>query len=181
MKLHIFTDASGEMCIVAYLQDKTTLKLTYVIGKCRVSIIRRTTIPKSKLQVPVCGFRLRRQILRDHDVEIDKIYHWTDSSTVLQWLRSAHKKQQVFLANKAVEILENSSMDQWRHVKGTENPADIDKRGMSIESLTESGWLNEPAWLGTTAWCQMNEVEAEQATRTVASETKLDQLFDWRR
>ena len=32
-----------------------------------------------------------------------------------------------------------------------------------------------------TAWCQVNEVEAEQATSTVATEIKLDQLFDWRR
>ena len=30
-------------------------------------------------------------------------------------------------------------------------------------------------------WCQVNEAEAEQVTCTVASETKLDQLFDWRR
>ena len=37
LRLHIFTDASEEaMCIVTYLQDDATLKLTYIIGKCRV-------------------------------------------------------------------------------------------------------------------------------------------------
>ena len=30
-------------------------------------------------------------------------------------------------------------------------------------------------------WCQVNEVEAEQATSTKATENKPDQLFDWRR
>ena len=45
--LHIFTDAPEQaMCIVPYLQHETTLKLTYVIGKCRVAPIRHTTIPK---------------------------------------------------------------------------------------------------------------------------------------
>ena len=42
MRLHVFTDASEEaLCIVAYLQDKSTLKRAYVTGKCRVVPIRR--------------------------------------------------------------------------------------------------------------------------------------------
>ena len=96
------------------------------------------TVPKLELQAAVYGVCLRKQILNEHDVKIDKIYHWTDSSTVLQWLQAAHKKQQVFVANRAAEVLENSWMDQWRHVKGVENPADIGTRGMSIEGLKES-------------------------------------------
>ena len=30
-------------------------------------------------------------------------------------------------------------------------------------------------------WCHVNELEPEQVTSTLATETKLDQLFDWRR
>ncbi|XP_075248374.1 uncharacterized protein LOC142341333 [Convolutriloba macropyga] len=163
MRLPIFTDASEvTMCIVAYPQVQATLKLTYVMFyylKCRVAPTRHTTILKLRHQAAVYGVRLRRQILREHDVNLDKIYHWTDSSTVLLWLQSAHKKQHVFVANKAAEILENSSMDQWRHLKGIENPADIGTRGMSIEDLKECGWLNGPAWLQTDEkkwpkpWC----------------------------
>ena len=83
--------------------------------------------------------------------------------------------------------MENSLMDQWRQVKGVENHADIGTRGMSIEGLKESVWLNEPAWLQADEenwpkpWCQVNELEPEQITSTVATETKLGQLFDWRR
>ena len=91
------------MCILAYLQDKATFRLTYVIGKCRVAPIRHMTIPKLELQAAVYGVRLRKQILSEHDVSIDKIYHWTDSSLVLQWLQAAHKKQQVFVAKRAAE------------------------------------------------------------------------------
>ena len=143
------------------------------------------TILKLELQAAVYGVRLRKQILSKHDVKIDKIVHWTDSSTVLQWLQEPHKKQQVLVANRAAEILENSSMDQWRHAKGVENTADIGTRGMSIEGFKESVWLNGPARLQADGekwpkpWCQVNEVEAEQATSTVATENKLDQLFGW--
>ena len=172
---------------MSYLQIIATLKLAYVVGKWRVAPIRHLTIPKLELQAAVYGVRLRKQILNEHDVRIDKIYHWTDSSTVLQWLQAAHKKQQEFVANRAAEILENSSMDQWRHVKGVENPADIGTRGMSIKGLKESVWLNGSAWLHADEekwpkpWCQENELEPEQVTSTVATETKLDQIFDWRR
>ena len=97
------------------------------------------------------------------------------------------QKQQVFVANRAAEILENSSMEKWRHVIGVENTADIGTRRMSIEGLKESVWLNGPAWLQGSEdnwpkpWCQENELEPKQITSTVATETKLEQLFDWRR
>ena len=45
------------------------------------------------------------------------------------------KKYSIFVANRALEILGNSSMDQWRHVKGVQNPADIETRKMAIEGL----------------------------------------------
>ena len=87
-------------CIVAYLQKQASSKLTHVIGKSVVAPIRHTTAPELELQAVVYGVPLSIQILREHDVKIDKIYHWTDSSTVLQWLQSAHKKQQEFVAKK---------------------------------------------------------------------------------
>ena len=73
LRLHIFTDASEEaMCIVTYLQDIVALNLTYVIGKCRVAPIRHMTIPKLELRAAVYGVRLRKQILNEHDVRIQK-------------------------------------------------------------------------------------------------------------
>ena len=116
-----------------------TLKLNYAIEKRLEAPITHTTIPKLDLQVAVYGVRLRRQLLREYDVRIEKVYHWTDSSTVWQWLQSAHKKQQVFVANRAAEILENSSMDQWRHVKGIKKPSDIGTRGTILVRRKSQG------------------------------------------
>ena len=58
---------------------------------------------------------------------------------------------------------------------------------MSIEDPKESVWLKEPVGLQADEekwpkpWCQEIELEPEQVTSTVATETKLDQIFDWRR
>ena len=78
-------------------------------------------IETSHLYRRVYGVRLSRIILEEHDGGIDRNYHWTDSSPVLQGQQSSHRKQQVFVANKAAEFLKTSSIDQWRHVKGIGN------------------------------------------------------------
>ena len=53
-RLRIFTDASEEaIWIVAYMQNETTLRLTYVIWKCRVAPIRHMTKPKQVLQAAI--------------------------------------------------------------------------------------------------------------------------------
>ena len=74
--------------------------------------MRHTMVPKLEPQAAVYGVRLRRQILSEHNVKIVKVYHWIDSYTVLQWLHSGYKKQQVFVANIAAEILESSCINQ---------------------------------------------------------------------
>ena len=78
------------------------------------------TKPKLELQAADYGVRLRKHMLSENDVKIGKTYHRTDASAVQQWAKAAHKKQQVFFTHRAAEILENSSIDQWRHVKGLE-------------------------------------------------------------
>ena len=122
--------------------------------------------PKLELQSAVYGARLRKQILNRHDVRIEKTYYWTDSSTMLNWLQAAHKEHQEFVANRVAEKMENSTINQWRHVKVIKNPADIGTRGLLIEGLKESVWLNGLAWLQQREdnwprpWCQENEIEA---------------------
>ena len=53
-----------------------------------------------ELGAAVYGVRHRKQILRENDFKIDKFYHWTDSPKLLQWPQSAHKTQQMFVANR---------------------------------------------------------------------------------
>ena len=153
--LHIFSDASLEaMCMVAYLRKQDNGEVTFVLGKCRVASIRNMTVAKLEMQAALFGVRLRELISEEHNIEVDQIVHWTDSTTVLQWLHASNNKQPVFVANRVAEILENSTIDQWRHVEGEMNPADIGTGGMTVEALKESEWLTGPAWLTETedAW-----------------------------
>ena len=150
VQLHIFCDASLEaMCIVAYFRTETEdgAEVSFVLGKCRIAPIKQLSIPRLELQAALYSVRLRKLILQEHDISIDSVTHWTDSVTVLQWLYSADKKQNVFVANRAAEILEASSTDEWKHIRGELNPSDIGTRGTTIAKLSESEWLSGPSWL----------------------------------
>ena len=137
--LHIFADASLEaMSIVACSRDQQTGELAYVVGKCRVAPTKQQSIPRLELQAAMYGTRLNQLIADEHDAEIARPFFWTDSTTVLQWLHGADKKQPVFVANRVAEILDSSTIDQWRHVEGTLNPADIGTRGKVVLELEKS-------------------------------------------
>ena len=147
-ELHVFADASeNTMCAVAYLRSKPkeySADLAFVIGKCRVAPMRHFSIPRMELQAAVNAVRLKEQIVKEHE---SKSHFWTDSTTVLQWIHSSHRKQQVFVANRVAEILDTTTVSQWKHVSGINNPADIGTRAISVEVLKRSEWLTGPAWL----------------------------------
>ena len=97
--------------------------------------------------------------------------------TVLQWLHCP-KKQQVFVANKVGERLDQSLVDECRQVKGTMNAADIGTRGVTSSHLLESEWLNRPPWLKRNAesWPEQAKLVEDDdiVLMTNPSETVID-------
>ena len=185
--LHIFSDASLEaMCMVAYLRKQDNGEVIFVQGKCRVAPIRNMMVAKLEMQAAVFGVRLRELISEEHAIEVHQIVHWTDSTMVLQWLHASNNKQPVFVANRVAEILENSTIDQWRHVEGKMNPADIGTRGMTVEALKESEWLTRRVWLTETedAWPKAPErlqFSIREEPEPVKEAAAMEPAFEWER
>ncbi|KAH9640759.1 hypothetical protein HF086_007330 [Spodoptera exigua] len=73
--------------------------------------------------------------------------YWTDSSTVLQWIKSEPRKFKTFVANRLAEIEEKSRPDDWRWVPTKENPADDATRGTPLEFDYNSRWFQGPKFL----------------------------------
>ena len=90
--------------------------------------------------------RLKWEIFRALTVTLDKVFMWTDSIIVLQWINSTNKHP-IFISNRVSEILENTSVDQWNHVATCDKPADAGTRGMSAEGLQSSSWVRGPDFL----------------------------------
>ena len=175
-ELHVFADASEDtMCAVAYLRSQPkeySADLAIVIGKCRVAPMRHLSIPQLELQAAVMAVKLKEQIVKEHEMKINSCSFWSDSTTVLQWIHSSHRKQQVFVANRVAEILDTTAVSQWKHVSGINNPADIGTRAINIEEHKRSEWLTGPAWLkrSESEWPeQVNLVFASDEAKIPAS------------
>ena len=91
--------------------------------------------------------RLKEQIVKEHEMKINSCSFQSDSTTVLQWIHSSHRKQQMFVANRVAEILDTTDVSQWKYVNVINNPVDIGTRAINIEELKRSDWLTGPAWL----------------------------------
>ena len=155
LELHMFGDSSQEVfSAVAFLRAQVNTSsgpktvLAFVLGKARVAPMKVMTISKLELQAALLAARLKQDICRALTVHVNKVYMWTDSTTVLQWLNST-SKQPIFVANRVCEILEHTSVDECNHVASSDNPVDAGTRGMSAEVLQSSSWVRGPDFLRT--------------------------------
>ena len=155
LELHMFGYSSQEVfSTVAFLRARVATSsdpqtvLAFVLGKARVTPTKVMTAPKLELQAALLAARLKQDICRALTVKINRVFMWTDSTTVLQWLNSA-TKHPIFIANRVCEILEHTSVDEWNHVASSDNPADAGTRGMSAEILQSSRWVRGPDFLRT--------------------------------
>ena len=62
------------------------------------------------------------------------------------------RSNQFFVANRACEILEYTSVNQWNHVAIKDNPADAGPVGMSAEVLQLSSSINCPFFLANSSF-----------------------------
>ena len=155
LELHMFGNSSQEVFSAAsFLRAQVNTssgpktELAFVLGKACVAPMKMMTIPKLEPQAALLAARLKQDICRALTVHVNKIFMWTDSTTVLQWLYST-SKQPLFVANRVCEILEHASVDKWNHVASSDDPADAGTRGMSAEVLQSSSWVSGPGFLRT--------------------------------
>ena len=72
---------------------------------------------------------------------------WTDSTDVLFWIRN-RKQKKVFVQNRVSSILQPTKPEQWHHVRGLENPADLGTRGVFLQAMSEcERWWKGPTFL----------------------------------
>ena len=156
LELHVFGDSSQDVfSSIAFLRAKVKsesqerTEIAFVLGKARVAPMKCLTVPKLELQAVLLATPLKVDITKALTIPLSRVFTWTDSATVLQWLGSLDK-QSIFAANSVSEILVSTTVDQWFHVSIADSPADAGTRGMSAENLRASSWLTGPSFLLTS-------------------------------
>lgn len=151
VELHTFSDASeyGYGCVsyIRQVNDNDAISCNIVFSKSKLCPPKRLSIPRLELQAALISARITKFLITQIDLKFDAVYLWTDSTSVLQFLRNDSRKFKPFVGNRISEILDHTTLQQWHFVSSTINPADTASRGSSINMLINSRWLYGPAFL----------------------------------
>ncbi|XP_075157882.1 uncharacterized protein LOC142231148 [Haematobia irritans] len=152
IEFHCFCDASSiAYAAVVYARvvaaDGTHVNI--IQAKSKISPIKTITIPRLELCAASLLVKLTRKVMGSfRSTDVSSIYYWSDSSTVLSWLRKSPSNWNVFVANRVADIQRFTNPLDWRYVPSTLNPADIASRGILPGDLVENKtWWNGPQFL----------------------------------
>lgn len=149
--LHGFADASTVAYgAVVYIRleepGRTSCKL--MASKSRVAPIKTMTIPRLELCSAVLAVKLMEVVKESCRLPGCKTTFWSDSAIVLYWMRKDSDSLKPFVNNRIQTITRKSEGCEWRHIAGSENPADCVSRGISPEALQKHNlWWHGPPWL----------------------------------
>ena len=148
--MHVFADASNNPYgAVAYLiqAHEEKVKCSFIFGKSGLAPTNQNslTIPKLELQAAIIASRIQLTILEEMREAISKIYHWTDSKTVLNYLYNENANFGVYLTHRVNEIHNNTNIEDWHNVQSNSNVVDDATHCISFRDLNSNcRWFNGP-------------------------------------
>ena len=127
-QLHHFSDASDSgYGSASYLRLSNQLGEVFcslVMSKSRVVPLKQTTIPRLELAAATLSVKLDTMIRKEIDIPISESWFWTDSTSVLKYIRNTETRFKTFVANRLAVIHDGSCPRQWKYVASRQNPAD---------------------------------------------------------
>ena len=101
-----------------------------------------------ELSAAVVAVHLAKFVQRELDLCLTETVFWSDSTTILSYLRNTFKRRPVFETNHINLIREFSLVEQWRSVDTAHNPANFLLRGVASSHVCKSEkWLKGPIFL----------------------------------
>lgn len=150
-QLHHFSDASesgyGTATYLRMQNVKEMVHIAFLFGKARVAPLKAVTIPRLELTAAVVAVRVDRMLQSELQLPLKKACFWTDSTSVLKYIRNEDRRFQTFVANRIATIRDNTEVEQWRYIPTALNPADDASRGLKAESLLRQRWMESPEFL----------------------------------
>ncbi|GFW87490.1 uncharacterized protein TNCV_1301351 [Trichonephila clavipes] len=178
LSLHVFCDASKAAyasCVFLRTEVGGAITCQLVQARARVASIKPITIPRLELLACTIGSRLINTTKIDLGLENVPIYCWSDSVNALYWIKRK-ENWGTFVNNRVQEIRRLTNPEDWKHIPGILNPADLPSRGCGVVELIASLWWEGPSWLNKPReeWplseaCPDRAIIDSERKRTVAS------------
>ncbi|GFV31352.1 DUF1758 domain-containing protein [Trichonephila clavipes] len=178
LSLHVFCDTSKAAyasCVFLRTEVGGTATCRLVQASARVASKKPITIPRLELLAHTIGSTLVNNMKVDLGLENVPICCWSDSVNALYWIKRK-ENWGTFVNNRVQEIRRLSNPEDWKHIPGILNPADLPSRGCGVEKLIASFWWEGPSWLNEPRekWplskaCPDRAIINSERKRTVAS------------
>ena len=205
-ELHIFCDGSekayGAVAYARCLEDDGIVHCNIIMAKSRLVPLKKNTlktIPRIELNAARLAVQVYLILKRELTISFQREWFWSDSATVLAYLKNKSACYQRFVAHRVEYILEHTKIEQWHYVPSKENAADIISKGCSVDNFLQlQNWKTGPSFLKTESkhWTfeksvslpDENELEIKQTPAVVgatrlhenrAAEQLLQSTGDW--
>ena len=82
------------------------------MGKSRLAHVKTMTIPRLELSAAVVVIQLDKMLREELDITVDDSIFWSDSTSVLQYIRNESRRFHTFVANWISVIHDSSKPSQ---------------------------------------------------------------------
>uniref|UniRef100_A0A915DCU7 Integrase catalytic domain-containing protein n=1 Tax=Ditylenchus dipsaci TaxID=166011 RepID=A0A915DCU7_9BILA len=152
--LHTFCDASEKaIAVCVYSKEIADSQFVTSLIFAKVRVVPEKTVTKTpniyRLELVAAVEAVKAlNFVRKHLNLCKKLaFIWTDSGTVISWLRNNAEKHEVFVKNRVTQI-QNCPSICVKYVASNDNPADIGSRGLTATHFRqEKKWWNGPEFL----------------------------------
>ena len=138
-ELHLVSDSSSDAfgCVVYFRNttDKNLVNVSFLIRKSRLAPLNEKTlsIPKLELQAAVTAACIKNKLIEEAELNVNRVFFWTDSKTVLKYIKNDNKRFPVFMTHPVTEIWEHSNKNEWHYISSKFNVADDCTRPIKLE------------------------------------------------
>ncbi|KAL0810381.1 hypothetical protein ABMA28_010526 [Loxostege sticticalis] len=173
-ELHVFCDASEQAyaAVVFWrlVREDGTVNVILAAAKAKVAPLKTQSIPRLELQAAVIGARLADAVITEHEWQPSDTIFWSDSRTVLHWIRQDARRYTPFVAHRLGELAERTKTRQWRWIPTEHNVADDATRLKSRAVTSDDRWFTGPKFLyePEDSWPREEDLEPALEEETVA-------------
>lgn len=185
LQLHGFADSSvlAYGCSIYVRVQKLSghISCYMIASKSKIAPIKEVSIPRLELTAVELLSKFFVVVRDAMELKTVPQFLWSDSSTALQWLRKPLHELKVFVSNRVKTIQSLTNIENWRHVRTADNPADLVSRGVSAREMVHNKlWWYGPSWLSEPQeqWPEPMEIGKMQPSAEVQAELRVHTVLE---